>query len=149
MKLSDLTARFSGMNQREKRGVSIAAAVVLGTLLFLGVIEPAFTGINREFKAIPQLAVQKNEVEQLASRMTRSSITQASRDTLVQLASGSGVKADVTGDGPFRISVKGVPFAGLMRFASQARQNHGLTVRDASLTRNGEGLVDGTLSLAK
>jgi type II secretory pathway component PulM len=152
MKFSDLTARFVGMSPRERRGVSIAAAVVLGTLLFLGVIEPAFTGINRESKAIPQLAVQKNEVDQLAARVaavTRPNITQASRDTLAQLASGSGVKADVTGDGPFRISVKAVPFAGLMRFAGQARQNHGLTVRDASLTRNGEGMVDGTMSLAK
>jgi type II secretory pathway component PulM len=152
MKLSDLTARFAGMSPRERRGVSIAVAVVLGVVLFLGVIEPAFTGINRESKAIPQLAVQKNEVEQLAARVaavSRPTTTQASRDALMQLAGGSGVKADITGDGPFRVAVKGVPFTGLMRFASQARQNHGVTVRDANLTRNGEGLVDGTLSLAK
>jgi general secretion pathway protein M len=152
MKLSDLTARFSGMTPREKRGVSIATAAVLGALLFLGVIEPAFTGITREAKAIPLLAVQKNEVEQLAARVSaaaRPNTTQASRDVLAQLAGSSGVKADITGDGPFRVTVKGVPFTGLMRFANQARANHGLTVRDANLTRNGEGLVDGTLSLAK
>jgi general secretion pathway protein M len=152
MKLADLTSRYTSLAPREKRLVSIAAAVVLGTVLFLGVIEPAFTGINRETKAIPQLAVQKNEVEQLAARVAavaRPNTTLASRDTLAQLASGNGFKADINGDGPFRVTVKGAPFAALMRFANQARQNHGLTVRDANLTRNGEGIVDGSLSLAK
>jgi general secretion pathway protein M len=152
MKLSDLTGRFAAMAPREKKLVSLTVAVVLGAALFLGIVEPAFTGIARETKAIPQLAVQKHEVEQLDARVAavaRPTTTVASRDALVQLASGSGVKADITGDGPFRVTVKGAGFANLMRFASQARQNHGLTVRDANLTRNGEGIVDGTLSLAK
>jgi general secretion pathway protein M len=152
MKPGDLVARFSSMTPREKRVISLAVAVVLGAALFLGIVEPAFTGINRETKAIPQLAVQKNEVEQLAARVAaaaRPTTTMASRDALTQLAASSGVKADITGDGPFRVTVKGAPFASLMRFANQARQNHGLTVRDANLTRNGEGIVDGSLSLAK
>lgn len=139
---------------REKAILAAGAAVVLAALLYLLLIDPAASGIQRLTRTLPGLRAQAAQLQSLLAeasalkgRPQAASIPAAQlRTTLDQSLAKAGLKATrihALSDTEYQISFAGVPYAGWTSWLAESERTLGARAVSVNATRaNDAGTAD-------
>lgn len=153
---SQLVLGWIARSTQERKLLVIGAGVVLGTLVYLLLINPAVTGRAQLQKALPQLRQDAAQLRGMAleaselSRLPPAQGTPMSREALAASLTQMGLTPQaLTMTGEFaKLTLTAVPFASLVGWLDAQRRDGRITVQDASISAAGEGgKVDAMLTL--
>jgi general secretion pathway protein M len=153
---SQLAVSWHARTEQERKFLAIGAGVVVGALVYMLFIGPAFTGRAQLEKALPQLRQDAAQLRSMAveagelSRQPPAQGTPMSREGLVASLTAMGMTPQsVTMTGEFaKVQLSAVPFAILVGWLDGQRREGRISVQDASIGAQGEGgKVDATLTL--
>ena len=141
---------------RERRMLSVGAAVVAAALIYLVGFAPALQGMARLQKALPEMRQQAASLQALAREaqaLGAGGATGATLSTQESIEAGlarKGLKAQsvvVTGD-LVRLQMNNVSFAGILDWLDETQKSTRLSVAESSFTALAQtDMVNATLSL--
>jgi general secretion pathway protein M len=151
-----LAGFWNERNQRERRMLSLAAAVVVLGLIYALLIDPALSGRGDLEKRLPVLRQQAAEVQALAKQAAGAPATAAAptppamtRESMETALSRKGLKTQnlsVTGE-LAKAQFNGVPFSALVEWLAEI-QGARVTVLDANIQPQAQpDTVNATLTL--
>ena len=153
--IENLLARWAGLAPRERRFVAGGALLVVATIVYLALFEPAWQGRRKIQAELPALRSQvgqidalANEARQLAAIPAVDETPQALRRQFEQSLAAAGLKDHVTqmnfSGGVLDVRFSAVPFAGWVAWLDSALRETRLRVVDAVVTRDA---VNGTATV--
>lgn len=133
---------WSQRDLRERRMLLICGAVVGAAIVYLTLIDPAWSGREKLQKSIPQLRLQAAEMQQLSQQYSQFSaalnetISPISKETVEAALSHRGIKAESVSisDDLVRVQLKQVDYGSLMDWALEMQKGNRLTVEEAKIT---------------
>ncbi|MES2831937.1 MAG: type II secretion system protein GspM [Pseudomonadota bacterium] len=147
---------WSEREARERRTVSVGAAVVSVILLYMVAFAPALDGSTRLQKDLPQLRQQALALQALSREALAMSANPSApavlstRDSVEAALARRGIKAQsvvVTND-LVRVQLNGVSFAALVEWLDEIQKNARLNLVESRFTAQSQvDIVDATMSL--
>ncbi len=141
---------------RERRMLSVGAAVVAAALVYLVGFAPALQGTARLQKALPELRQQAASLQALAREAqalgagSGAGATLSTQESIEAGLARKGLKAQsvvVTGD-LVRLQMNNVSFAGILDWLDETQKAARLSVAESSFTALAQtDMVNATLSL--
>jgi general secretion pathway protein M len=146
--MNKLLAFWNERAPREKAVLALLGGVVALAVLYLALIEPAYTGIKRLERGLPQTRSQAaqldallGEVKALKARPQVATVSPAeARGAIDKSLAASGMKAArivPLSDGDLQITIANVPFASWTAWLAGIERELG--ARAISVTANGTG----------
>ena len=151
-----LAVYWLARTEQERKYLTVGGAVVLATLVYTILIDPALTGRTELRRALPELRQQAAELQALAleaSQLAARPVTQPTpmtRESLsASLAASSITPQALTMTGEFaKLQVTNVSFANLVMWLDAQRRENRIAVQDMTVTAQGApGQVDASLTL--
>ncbi|MBC3934968.1 type II secretion system protein M [Undibacterium sp. CY7W] len=156
----ELLAQFflywNARNPREQKMLSAAAVVLLLTLLFMILIDPALSGVARLQKEIPQnrqklaeMTAMNNQYAQLAANLNQM-VEPVSRESIENSLSARGMKAQTLSvvDEVVRLQIQSASYANVMEWLVELQKSARVVVDEAKLNALPEtGQVNVNLTL--
>lgn len=155
---------FRGLAPRERLLVSVCAAVLSVTFIFLGVWEPLNTGLakNQTDLIAAQSLAQRLEIIAAELQKNRASgggqaiNTEGSLLTVIDQASKTGTlgipltRIQPEGDSEVKVWIDGVSFNALVQWVSELEKRYGISTQTADIEKGaGPGQVNVRLSLVR
>lgn len=154
---------FGGLQQRERWLVTIAAGVVLTTVLFL-LVEPLFKAtenaearIDQKTSELGAMQRARGEIQSLAA-ISGNSVS-PSGTPLVVVIDRSSTSARLApylkrnqpdGDNAIRVTFEAAPFNALIDFLVDLQTSHGLVLSNATVNKaDAPGTVNASLTLVR
>lgn len=150
------TAYWIGRTEQERKFLLVGGAVAALALLYLVLLEPAFTGREQLRRSLPELRQQAAQLEALAAEAKAVAaqpvvaVTPLTREALAaSMAARSLNPASLSVSGEYtKIQLNGVAFANLMAWLDAQRRESRVIVQDAQVSAQTPlGQVDATLTL--
>lgn len=160
-RIEQLRERWAALQPRERTALAIGAAVVLLTVLWVGIVQPLRAA---HAEAAAELARQRAialDLERLAARLpatpaARAPASTQSLLTLVDQSIRSGpigkpaARLQPDGESRVRVWMEDVRFDAVVQWLDGLRTRYGVRVESADIDRAaGAGLVDLRLSLSR
>lgn len=157
--MDGLLQLWAERSPREKSILLAGAAVIVAALLYWLAIEPAFMGINRLERGLPQARAQAAkldallaEVKNLRSRAQVATLSpQESRTAVEKSLAGAGLKASRVvplSDGDLQLTFANVPYAAWSVWLTAVERELGGRATNVTATATGTpGNVDVELAL--
>jgi len=152
--LNDTFTQFWDERQgRERQYIIAAVIVVVFTLVYLIVIDPALTGREELSKSLPTLHQQAAEMQRMAQELESlpplGSLQDVSRDFIEASLTSSNLKTQSlsVADGVVRAQISSTSMASLQAWLLQMQKSSGLFVEDIKITGLEGGLVSANLAL--
>lgn len=155
------SAYWAQRNQRERRLLTAAAILILFTVIYLLLLDPALTGRVRLQKDLPALRQQAAELQSLTAKAASLSgqlaarpASPLSKEAVETALTSKGLKPQsvaLSGD-MAKVQLSAVAFAGLLDWLDDAQKNAHWQVVDANISAvNGSapqpGIVNATVTL--
>ncbi|MBK1891571.1 type II secretion system protein M [Undibacterium sp. 14-3-2] len=127
---------------RERRMLSIAAAVILLALVYQIFLDPALTGRTKLLKQIPVLRQQVAEISALSAQQSKLAaglsqmIEPITRESVEASLATRGIKAQTLSvtDDIVRLQIQTVAYANIMEWLMETQKSSRLTVEEARFT---------------
>lgn len=155
---------FRGLAPRERLLVSVCAAVLGVTFVFLGVWEPLNAGLAKRQVDLTAAQALAQRLEVIAAELQKNRAagggqainTEGSLLTIVDQASKTGTlgmpltRIQPEGDSEVKVWVDGVSFNALVQWISELEKRYGITTQTADIEKGaGPGQVNARLSLVR
>ena len=146
-----------GLSRRERIATSVAAALVLLTLVFLIGIEPAWRTRAKLGADLPRLRAQAAELDQLAAEAKKLKLRtrtlespEQTRAALTRFLSEKGVNGAQIRDEGERVvvSAKRIDAAAWLAWLKDTTNERPLRIAAARMSKVGTGMVDAEVTLA-
>lgn len=146
-----------GLSRRERIATSVAAALVVLTLIFLIGIEPAWRTRTKLGADLPQLRAQAAELDQLAAEAKKLKLRtrtlespEQTRAALTRFLGEKGVSgAQIRDEGDRMIvSAKRIDAAAWLAWLKDTTSELPLRIAAARMSKVGTGMVDAEVTLA-
>ena len=146
-----------GLSRRERIATSVAAALVLLTLIFLIGIEPAWRTRAKLGADLPRLRAQAAELDQLAAEAKKLKLhtrtlesPEQTRAALTRFLSEKGVNGAQIRDEGERVvvSAKRIDAAAWLAWLKDTTNELPLRIAAARMSKVGTGMVDAEVTLA-
>ncbi|OZB43696.1 MAG: hypothetical protein B7X31_10235 [Thiomonas sp. 13-66-29] len=155
--LAALQVRWAGMSTRERRLVSVAAAVVGAAVVWLALLHPALHTLRTAPADIAQLQstlrtaqAQAQELSALAAAPAVTGQSGDLRSTLDDWLHEHGAQAQITAlPGSVTLDVLHLKPQALLELAQAARRDWGAAVTRAELARGADGLLAGRIQISQ
>ena len=159
-KLSGLRERVGSYwiarTAQERKFLLVGGGIVVLTLLYLVLLEPALTGREQLRRSLPEMRQQAAQLDALAAEakavaaQPAPAVVPVTREALAASMTASGLNpASLSVSGEYtKVQLNGVSFANLMAWLDAQRRDSRLLVQDAQFTaKDALGQVDATLTL--
>lgn len=150
------TVFWNERNKREQNMLAAGIAVVVITLIYMLLLDPAMSGRSDLAKKLPALRQQSAEVQELAREAqalgskTTAPAPAVTRESLDASLAGKGLKAQnlaVTGE-LIKVQFNGASFAAIVDWLSELQRSARVTVLDANVEAQAQAdIVNGSFTL--